>query len=143
MQLLRTSTFLRWVLFADAATCVATGLLMTLGSDPLGEYLGLPAGLLRYSGISLLPFAALLVYLATRENLSPPVVWMVIVLNALWAVDSILLLLTGWVAPTEIGRTFVVAQALGVAAFAVLEYVGLKRSVATSSNIDRTTQSRA
>jgi hypothetical protein len=143
MQLLRTSTFLRWVLFADAATCVATGLLMTFGSGPLGEYLGLPAGLLRYSGISLLPFAALLVYLASRETLSSPVVWTVIVLNALWAVDSILLLLTGWVAPTELGSTFVVAQALGVAVFAMLEYFGLKRSLTTSSNIDRTTQSRA
>jgi hypothetical protein len=143
MQLVRTSSFLRWVLFADAATCVATGLLLTFGSGPLGEYLGLPEGLLRYSGISLLPFAALLVYLATRETLSSPVVWTVIVLNALWAVDSILLLLTGWVAPTELGSTFVVAQALGVAVFAMLEYVGLKRSLTTSSNIDRTTQSRA
>jgi hypothetical protein len=143
MQLLRTSTFLRWVLFADAATCIATGLLMTLGSGQLGEYLGLPAGLLRYSGISLLPFAALLIYLATRENLSSPVVWTVIVLNALWAIQSILLLLTGWVAPTELGSTFVVAQALGVAAFALLEYFGLKRLETTSSNTDRTTQSRA
>jgi hypothetical protein len=143
MQLVRTSSFLRWVLFADAATCVATGLLLTFGSGPLGEYLGLPEGLLRYSGISLLPFAALLVYLATRETLSSPVVWTVIVLNALWAADSILLLLTGWVAPTELGSTFVVAQALGVAVFAMLEYVGLKRSLTTSSNIDRTTQSRA
>jgi hypothetical protein len=143
MQLVRTSSFLRWVLFADAATCVATGLLMTFGSGPLGEYLGLPPGLLLYSGISLFPFAALLIYLATREALSSLVVWMVIVLNALWAVDSILLLLTGWVAPTELGSTFVVAQALGVAVFAILEYVGLKRSLTTSSNIDRTTQSRA
>jgi hypothetical protein len=143
MQLVRTSSFLRWVLFADAATCVATGLLLTFGSGPLREYLGLPEGLLRYSGISLLPFAALLVYLATRETLSSPVVWTVIVLNALWAADSILLLLTGWVAPTELGSTFVVAQALGVAVFAMLEYVGLKRSLTTSSNIDRTTQSRA
>jgi hypothetical protein len=49
------------------------------------------------------------------------------VLNALWAVDSILLLVTGWVTPTELGNTFVVAQALGVASFAVLEYFGFKR----------------
>ena len=42
MQLLRTSTFLRWVLFADAATCIATGLLMMLGSGLLERFLGLP-----------------------------------------------------------------------------------------------------
>ena len=128
MQSLRTSTFLRRVLFADAATCVATGLLLMLGSGVLEQFLGLPAGLLRYAGVSLLPFAALLVYLAARENLSPPVVWAVIVLNALWTADSFLLLLTGWVAPTELGYAFVVAQALGVAVFAGLEYFGLRRA---------------
>lgn len=128
MQLLRNSTLLRRVLFADAATCIAMGLLLVFGSGLLEQFLGLPAGPLRYAGISLLPFAALLVYLATRQNLSQPLVWTVIVLNILWAVDSFLLLVTGWVAPTELGYAFVVAQALGVAVFAGLEYFGLKRS---------------
>ncbi len=115
-------------MFADAATCVATGLLLMFGSGLLEQYLGLPAGLLRYAGLSLLPFAALLVYLAARENLSPGAVWAVIVLNALWTVDSVLLLLTGWVSPTELGYAFVVAQALGVAVLAGLEYVGLRKA---------------
>jgi hypothetical protein len=127
MQLLRTSTFLRWALFADAVTCIATGFLMMLGSDPLEQFLGLPAALLRYAGVSLLPFAAFLVYLAKRENLSPPAVWTAIVLNALWTAASFMILLIGWVAPTELGYTFVIAQALGVAVFAGLEYFGLRR----------------
>ncbi|MBA3357245.1 MAG: hypothetical protein H0U18_15155 [Pyrinomonadaceae bacterium] len=123
------STLLRGVLFVDAATCVGTGLLMTFGSVVLDQYLGLPTELLRYAGISLLPFAAFLVYLATRETLSPSVVWAVIIANALWTADSFLLLLTGWVAPTELGYAFVVAQALGVAVLAGLEYLGLRKSV--------------
>lgn len=128
MQFFQTSTFLRRVLYADAATCVASGLLMTLGSGLFGQFSGLPTGLLRSAGVSLFPFAALLVYLATRDHLSPPVVWAVIVLNALWTVDSLLLLLTGWVAPTEVGYAFVIAQALGVAMFAGLEYLGLRKA---------------
>ena len=128
MQSLRTSTFLRRVLLADAATCIATGLLMLVGPGVLEQFTGLPAGLLRYAGISLLPFAAFLVYLATRENLLQPMVWTAIVLNLLWTVDSFLLLMTGWVAPTELGYAFVIAQALGVAALAGLEYVGLRKS---------------
>ena len=128
MHTLRTSTFLRRVLFADAATCVATGLLLVFGAGLLEQYLGLSAGLLRYAGLSLLPFAALLVYLAARENLSPGAVWAVIGLNALWTVDSVLLLLTGWVSPTELGYAFVVAQASGVAVLAALEYVGLRKA---------------
>jgi hypothetical protein len=128
MQILRTSTFLRWTLLADAATCVATGLLMTLGSGQLEQFLGLPAGLLRYAGVSLLPFAAFLVYLAKRENLSTQGVWTAIVLNTIWTAASLLLLMTGRVAPTELGYTFVIAQALGVAVFAGLEYFGLRKS---------------
>jgi hypothetical protein len=128
MQILRTSTFLRWTLLADAATCVATGLLMMLGSGQLEQFLGLPAGLLRYAGVSLLPFAAFLVYLAKRENLSTQGVWTAIVLNTIWTAASLLLLMTGRVAPTELGYTFVIAQALGVAVFAGLEYFGLRKS---------------
>jgi hypothetical protein len=125
-----TSKFLRWVLVADAATCVATGLLMMFVAPFLSQFLGLPTALLRYAGISLLPFAAILVYLASRENLSPTVVWTVIILNALWTVDSLLLLAAGWVTPTQLGYAFVSAQALGVAMFAGLEYVALKKSTA-------------
>ncbi|MDQ3686761.1 MAG: hypothetical protein M3430_14365 [Acidobacteriota bacterium] len=128
MQLFRTSTFLRRVLFADAATCIATGLLMMFGANLLEWYLGLPAELSRYAGLSLLPFAAFLVYLAMRENISQRVVWAVIILNALWTADSFLLLLSGWVTPTEVGYAFVIVQALGVGAFAGLEYLGLRKS---------------
>jgi hypothetical protein len=128
MEILRTSTFLRRVLLADAATCLAAGLLMAFGSGLLDQSMGLPPELSRYAGISLLPFAAFLVYLATRETLSPPVVWAVILLNALWTVDSILLLLSGWIEPTGLGYAFVLFQAFGVAMFAGLEYFGLRKS---------------
>ena len=133
MELFRTSTFLRRVLFADAATCIATGLLMMLGPGLLEQFFGLPTDLLRYAGISLLPFAAFLVYLATRENLSQRVVWAVIVLNVLWTIDSILLLLSGWIEPTGLGNAFVIFQAFGVAIFAGLEYIGLRKSATAAA----------
>lgn len=129
MQIFRTSAFLRGVLLTDAATCIAMGLLMIFGSGLLSQFLGLPTELSRYAGISLLPFAALLIYLAARENLSPPMVWTVIVLNALWTIDSFLLLLGGWVEPNGLGYAFVIFQAFGVGVFASLEYFGLRKSV--------------
>jgi hypothetical protein len=122
------SRFLRWVLIADAATCVATGLLMLIGSASLAKFLGLPDGLLRYAGSSLLPFALLLLYLTSRESLPPAAVWTVIVLNALWTMDSFLVVATGWITPNPLGYAFVTVQALGVATFAGLEYVGLRKS---------------
>jgi hypothetical protein len=132
MRLFRTSTFLRWVLYADAATCIASGLLMLFGSAVLEQSFGLPAELSRYAGASLFPFAAFLIYLAGRENLSPPPVWTVIILNAIWTVGSFLLLLTGSVASNELGNLFVAVQALGVAVFAGLEYIGLRKSEAAT-----------
>ena len=132
MEQSRTSTFLRRVLFADAVTCVAAGLLMLLRASQLEQVLGLPNALSRYAGISLLPVAAYLVYLAKREQFSRPSVLIVIALNALWAVDSILLLFSGWIEPTGTGYAFIIIQAVGVAAFAGLEYFGLRRSAAAA-----------
>jgi hypothetical protein len=122
------SRFLRWVLIADAATCVATGLMLVFGFSFLAEPLGLPGRLLLYAGISLFPFVMLLVWLASRASLSKRAVWTVILLNALWTLDSFLLLVTGWVNPTQLGYAFVTAQAVGVALLASLEYAGLKKS---------------
>jgi hypothetical protein len=121
------------VLVADAATCGAAGLLMALGASILEEPLGLTVPLLRYAGVSLLPFGALLAYLATRESLPRPAIWAIIAGNALWAADSILLLLTGWVEPTALGEVFIIAQALAVAVFAELEYLGLRRSLVAAT----------
>ena len=131
MSISNISPFLRRVLLADAAISGATGLLVMLGAGFLHEFLGLPAALLRYAGLSLIPFAALVAYLATRESLRRPAVRVVIACNALWAADSVLLLLTGWIDPTRLGYTFIIFQALVVAIFAEAQYFGLRRSQAT------------
>lgn len=128
MQTIRISTFLRGVLFADAATCVAMALLLTLGAGMLDGFLKLPAQLLFYAGISLFPFAAFLAYLGTREAVASLLIWSVILLNALWAFDSILILLTVWVEPSAFGYVFIIGQAVCVAVLAGFEYLGLKRS---------------
>jgi hypothetical protein len=102
---------------------------MLFGSEILEQSMGLPATLLRFAGASLFPFAALLIYLAMKKNVSLPTTWAVIILNALWVFDSILLLLIGWIDPTVLGTAFVIFQAAGVALFASLEYVGLRKSL--------------
>jgi len=119
---------LRRALLADGAVSGATGLLLALAAGPLGDLLDLPTLLLRLTGVSLLPYAAALLYVATREAIDRSAVWVVIGLNLLWAVASIALLLTGWVEPSGLGYAFVIAQALVVAAFADLQYLGLRRS---------------
>lgn len=127
MSTTQISTFLRRVLLVDAASTAATGLLLIALTDRLADLSGLPAALLRNAGLSFLPFAALVAWVAARPTLRRPAVWAVIAYNAVWAVDSVLLLATGWVQPTALGHAFVVAQALFVATMAQLERIGLRR----------------
>jgi hypothetical protein len=128
MSSFRPTTFLRYVLIVDAAASAVTGLLMALGAGFLTGLLGLPEPLLRYAGLILLPYAAVVAYLGTRESLSRGAVWAVIAVNAIWVADSVLLLLGGWVTPTMLGYAFVIFQAVVVAAFAEAQYLGLRRS---------------
>lgn len=132
MSFIQTSTFLRRVLVVDAVSCAGMGLLMLAFSGSLSGLLSLPAGLLSEAAKVLLPFAALLAFLSTRSRLPPAAVWAVIVANAIWAIDSIVLLFTGWVQPNLLGHLFVAGQAAFVAVIVELEYVGLRKSAAVA-----------
>lgn len=122
-----SSTPLRRALTADAVLTGTTAVMLVAGAPRLGEVLGLPVALLRGAGLSLVPFTALLVYLLRRDHLPRGAALFVVACNALWALDSILLLFTNWVDPTRLGYVFVVFQALVVAGFAEMQYVALRR----------------
>ena len=76
------TAFLRRVLMVDAATCIATGVLMSLFATPLSTLLGLPAALLFYAGASLFPIAAFMAWLALRRDVARWGAWLVILGNA-------------------------------------------------------------
>ena len=119
--------FLRRVLLADAVSGLAMGLMLIAGAGMLEPLLGLPAALLREAGFILLPIAAFVGYTAIRQELSRRMVWAVVVINALWVVDSFVLLFSGWVSPTVLGQVFVAGQAVVVAVLAELEFFGVRR----------------
>jgi hypothetical protein len=125
-MLVRSSPFLRQALIADAVASGATGFLMLVAAAFLSDLLGLPMALLRWAGAALLPFAVILALLGLRERVPPAAIWAVIAVNGIWAAESILLLLSGWVAPTGLGYAFVTAQALAVAGLAQAQYLGLR-----------------
>jgi len=125
---LAPSVLLKWALLGDGIASAASGLLMLAGADMLDELTGLPTGLLRYAGLFLLPYAALVGWMGLRPRPPRWLVWTVVVGNLAWTVESALLLLSGWVQPTAYGIAFVLAEAAVVALFAELQFIGLRRS---------------
>jgi hypothetical protein len=124
---MHTLTFLRRALVADGAISGATGLMMLAGAGMLEPVLGIPAALMRAAGIALLPFAGMVLYFAQQPVIPRATVMTVIGLNAAWVAASVLLLVSGWIAPTTLGTAFVIVQAVVVGAFAELQYAALRK----------------
>lgn len=132
MKAFVVTPFLRGVLLADAGATAVTALAMTFAAPALADVLHLPRTLLLVAGLVLMPYAGLVGYFATRERLQPSSIWSLIVCNVLWAIDCAALAFSGWVTPSTLGYAFIVAQVIVVVAFAELQYVGLRRSTASS-----------
>lgn len=132
MTAIQASTFLRRVLLLDAVSSGAMGVLLLTCSGVLAGLLNLPAELLNEAGLVLVPFALAVGFLGTRARLARVAVWAVIAINAVWAIDSVVLLFTGWVQPNLLGYVFVVGQAAFVAVMAELEVIGMRKSTAVA-----------
>jgi hypothetical protein len=65
--------------------------------------------------------------LGTRKQIPRGPVYAVVAANAIWAVDSVVVALTGWGDPTTAGTVWILLQAAIVALFAELQLAGLRR----------------
>jgi hypothetical protein len=122
------NTFLRYALLADAIASGATGLLLIAGAGLLEGLLNIPVALAREAGLVLIPYVAFVATVGTRENIMRGAVWAIIAANAVWALASVALLVSGWIAPNVLGVIFVAMQAAVVAVFGELQFIGLRRS---------------
>ena len=132
MTSIRPSSFLRRVLVVDAVFSGSSGIMMIAFAGLIAAVTQLPVELISEAGMLLVPFAAFVGFVASRGAPARLAVWAIIAINIVWAVDSVVLLFTGWVAPNAVGCAVVVAQAAGVLLLADLEYMGLKRSAVTA-----------
>lgn len=127
------STFLRVVIAADAAVCGLGGALFAAAAPALAGPLGLSPALMQPVGLFLLGYAALLGWLASRPALSRVVVWWLVAFNALWAIESIMLVTLGWTQPTTLGVVVVIGQGLGALIVADLQWISLRRARAAAA----------
>jgi hypothetical protein len=128
MSYAQPNTFLRYALLADAVASGATGLLLIAGAGLLEGLLNIPLALSREAGLVLIPYVAFVATVGTRENIMRGAVWAIIAANAVWALASVALLASGWIAPNLLGVVFIALQAAVVAVFGELQFVGLRRS---------------
>lgn len=116
----------RAALRANAAFSGVSGLALLFAAPALAAILG-PVGplTLRGIGIGLLLFSVSLVRLAGREPVPAREVRGVVVADVAWVVGSAALIATPWLRPA--GDLLVGAVGLVVAAFAALQWTGLRR----------------
>jgi hypothetical protein len=126
--MIHPSLFLRRAIQADALVSGAMALLLAAGAGVLAPLLSLPEAFLRNTGFILVVYAALVGFLGARDMMPRMAVWAVIAVNAIWTVDSIILLMSGWVSPSLFGTAFVVMQAVAVGVFAELQFIGLRKN---------------
>lgn len=98
--MINPTPFLRRAIQADALVSGAMASLLVVGAGVLAPLLNLPEVFLRSTGFVLMVYVALVGLLGTRSMMSKAAVWAVIAVNAVWTVDSIALLVSGWVSPT-------------------------------------------
>lgn len=127
MSMIDSPRFLRNVLLADSASCLATGALQVAFTSQLADVLRLPAGLLQGTGAFLLAYAAAVAFVATRAHIPRGPVWLFIAGNFAWAAACVALLTATSLSPSAWGQAWVVAQALTVVVLAELQWAGLRR----------------
>jgi hypothetical protein len=126
--MIHPSLFLRRALQIDALFSGVSALLLVFGAGLLAPLTNLPEGFLRNTGLVLVVFVLGVGYLASRDMMPKIAVWAVIAINAVWTIDSIALLASGWLSPNLLGQVFIVMQAIAVGVFAELEFIGLRKS---------------
>jgi hypothetical protein len=118
---------LRLALRADAIFCLATGAISLVEAQPLGALLGVAPLALSILGAVVAVYGAFLLYTAAQAQISRRIALVALVLDAIWVIDSLVLLIGGWLPLTSAGMWTIGLVALAVATLAELKFFGLRR----------------
>lgn len=124
MSIVAAPSFLRRVLQADAASCLACGALQLAALASLSSLTGLPQSLLLATGVFLVGYALVLAWVALRPQLPRRLVALFAAGNVGWAIGCGAALAL-W-QPTAPGIAWIVLQGVTVLALAQLQWMGLR-----------------
>lgn len=125
---IRVSPLLRLALRLDALMSLAAGAATLALASALAAEVGAPTAAVTALGAFMLAYGLLAGVLGACRQLPRWLVLVVVIGNALWALDSLLLFATGWIDPSRVGVVLIVSQALLVALVSALQGAGLQRS---------------
>ena len=120
---------LRLALRRDAAASGALGVVGLATAPLLTDLLGVPAPVLRGTGMFLVAYAVALVVLAAVRSIPRPAAWTVVIGNVAWSAGSTAAVLAARESLTALGVGVVLVQAPAVAVFAELQWMGLRRAL--------------
>ncbi|GLT11523.1 hypothetical protein ACFQFQ_24460 [Sulfitobacter porphyrae] len=118
---------LQTILKLDSATCALMGALLVSASGLVAGVTAIPADLLFWAGLLLLPVAAFMAVLAGTVSVPSLGTCLVIGGNVLWIVASLALPVTGVISPNAFGWILVLGQAVVVAGFVWAEWTAAQR----------------
>ncbi|GHJ53055.1 hypothetical protein Nm8I071_23620 [Nonomuraea sp. TT08I-71] len=110
----------KWFLL-DALVTGVNGVTYLAAAGALADLLGVSASLQRGAGAFLVLFAALVLWYARNRAAGPGTGWGIIAVNVAWVAGSLAVAAVGPGEFTVVGRVWLVAQAVIVAMFAVLQ----------------------
>ncbi len=130
-------SLLRNALKGNAVFSTISGLLFTLASSSVAEFIGIAdasifglvesATFILIIGIGLLLFAGSLLFTATREQVHRSSAWQAILGDFAWVILSYIILVTGAIPFSNTGSWAVLIIADIVLVFGILQWVGLRR----------------
>ena len=121
----------RWVrlaLFADGAVTLSNGLAYLLAAPLLSGWLGPSEPVLRELGVFLSLYAMAALALARQPAPAAGLVRLVVAVNVAWVVGSVVSMELGLLGLTPLGLGWGVLQAVVVAGFAAMQWLGLRRT---------------
>ena len=126
MSVFASPRFLRFVMLADAASVLVSGVPQVAVTEWLARWTGLPAQLLMASGLFLLVYGVFASWIGTRSPIPAAPVWLVVMGNSAWGVACGGLIGAGIFNLTAWGLGYLVLNVVAVTVFAGLQWVGLR-----------------
>jgi hypothetical protein len=128
MKSVTPSPLLKLGITIDAVASAASAVLQLAALGLLTEWLVLPRALLLETGVFMIGYAALLVWMARSARVPVLLTRFIVLGNLAWALACVGILVGGVVSPSPLGVFYVGTQAVAVAAFALMQAIGLKAS---------------